>query len=409
MTGDIRVPFPTTPDDHEFHEHPPDFSLVLGGPLYQLLRRAHLSNDTMAMLYRRIIVLALICWSPLLVLSTLQGQLLGGKSTVPFLMDVEVHVRFLVVVPLLVAAELVVHRRMRPLVAQFLERDLIPDEDLPRFKSAITSAARLRNSPMAEILMIVAVYAVGSLVIWRQYTALDMTTWYSVRSDGDWSLSPAGIWFVLVSLPLFQFLLVRWYFRILVWARFLWQVSRIDLRLVPTHPDRAGGLGFLSAVVYAYVPLLVAHGAMLAGLYAQRIFYVGDTLPSFKLETIAIVVFLLLLVQGPLLVFSPQLAAAKRMGKREYGTLAQSYVRGFDTKWLRGGASPSEPLMGSADIQSLADMGNSFEVVQSMSISLFSKGAALTFAGAIVAPIVPLALTMMPLEALLSRLFGMLF
>ena len=301
MTGDIRVPFLTTPGDHEFREHPPDFSLVLGGPLYQLLRRAHLSDDTMAMLYRRIIVLTLICWSPLLVLSTLQGQLLGGRSTVPFLMDVEVHVRFLVVVPLLVAAELVVHRRMRPLVAQFLERDLIADEDLPRFKSAIASAARLRNSLLAEILLIVVVYAVGSLVIWRHYTALNMTTWYSMYSDGDWSLSPAGIWFVLVSLPLFQFLLIRWYFRIFVWARFLWQVSRINLRLVPTHPDRAGGLGFLSAVVYAYVPLLLAHGAMLAGLYAQRIFYVGDTLPSFKLETIAIVVFLLLLVQGPLL------------------------------------------------------------------------------------------------------------
>jgi hypothetical protein len=355
------VPFLTTPGDHEFREHPPDFSLVLGGPLYQLLRRAHLSDDTTAMLSRRIIVLTLICWSPLLVLSTLQGQLLGDRSTVPFLMDVEVHVRFLVVVPLLVAAELVVHRRMRPLVAQFLERDLIADKDLPRFKSAIASAMCLRNSLLAEILLIVVVYAVGSLVIWRHYTALNLTTWYSLYRDGNWSLSPAGIWFVLVSLPLFQFLLIRWYFRIFVWARFLWQVSRIDLRLVPTHPDRAGGLGFLSVVVYAYVPLLLAHGAMLAGLYAQRIFYVGDTLPSFKLETIAIVVFLLLLVQGPLLVFSPQLAAAKRIGKREYGTLAQTYARGFDTKWLRGGASSNEQLMGSADIQSLADMGNSFE------------------------------------------------
>ena len=140
------MPFQTSPGDHEFREHPPDFSLVLGGPLYQLLRRAHLSDDTMAMLYRRIIALTLICWSPLLVLSILQGQLLGDSSTLGFVMDVEVHVRFLVVVPLLIAAELVVHRRMRPLVAQFLERDLIADEDLPRFRSAIAAAIRLRNS-----------------------------------------------------------------------------------------------------------------------------------------------------------------------------------------------------------------------------------------------------------------------
>jgi hypothetical protein len=368
-----------------------------------------LSAETTTILYRRIIVFTLICWLPLLLLSALQGQLLGGPSTVPFLMDVEVHVRFLVVVPLLISAELVVHRRMRPLVAQFLERDLVAGDDLPRFKSAITSAMRLRNSVVAEILMIVVVYVFGSLIIWRHYTALDLTSWYSVPSGGDWTLSLAGAWFGFVSLPIFQFLLIRWYFRILIWARFLWQVSRIDLHLVPTHPDRAGGLGFLSGVVYAYVPLLLAHGAMLAGLYAQRIFYVGDTLPSFKLETIAMVIFLLLLVQGPLLVFSPQLAAAKRMGKREYGTLAQRYVREFDAKWLRGRASADEPLLGSADIQSLADLGNSFEVVQSMNIALFSKGAALTFAGAIIAPIVPLALTMMPLEELMSKLFGVLF
>lgn len=398
-----------SPDDHEFREHPPDFSLVLGGPLYQLLRRAHLSDGTTTVLYRRIVLLSLICWLPLLVLSTLEGQLLGGRSTVPFLLDAEVHVRFLVVVPLLIAAEPVVHRRMRPLVALFLERDLIADEDLPRFKSSIASAMRLRNSLVVELLLIAVVYAVGSLVIRRHYTALSVPTWYSMPVDGDWSLSLAGFWFAFVSLPLFQFLLIRWYFRIYIWTRFLWQVSRIDLRLVPTHPDRAGGLGFLSSVVYAYVPLLLAHGAMLSGLYAQRIFYVGDTLPSFKLETIAIVVFLLLLVQGPLLFFSPQLAAAKRTGKREYGTLTQSYVREFDAKWLRGGVSSNEQLMGNADIQSLADLGNSFEVVQSMNISLFSKAAALTFAGAIIAPIVPLALTMMPLEQLLSRLFGVLF
>jgi hypothetical protein len=60
-----------------------------------------------------------------------------------------------------------------------------------------------------------------------------------------------------------------------IWARFLWQVSRLDLCLVPTHPDRVGGLGFLANTVYAFVPLAVAHGALLAGLLANRIFYLG--------------------------------------------------------------------------------------------------------------------------------------
>ena len=52
-----------------------------------------------------------------------------------------------------------------------------------------------------------------------------------------------------VSVPLFQFILLRWYFRIFIWARFLWQVSRIDLAYAPAHPDRLGGSGSCPASV----------------------------------------------------------------------------------------------------------------------------------------------------------------
>ena len=95
-----------------------DFSLVLGGPLFQLLRRAHLTGDTLELLQRRVLVIPLLAWFPLLVLSALGGQALGGSAAVPFLLDVEVHVKFLVVMPLLIIAELVVHQRMRFVVKQ---------------------------------------------------------------------------------------------------------------------------------------------------------------------------------------------------------------------------------------------------------------------------------------------------
>ena len=101
----------------------PDFSLVLGGPLFQLLRRAHLTRDALELLRRRVLLISLLAWLPLLVLSALEGQALGGSAAVPFLLDVEVHVKFLLVLPLLVIAELVVHQRMRFVVKQFLERN----------------------------------------------------------------------------------------------------------------------------------------------------------------------------------------------------------------------------------------------------------------------------------------------
>jgi hypothetical protein len=355
------------------------------------------------------IVITAIVWLPLLVLSAVEGQLLGGKATVPFLLDLEVQVRFLVALPLLIASELVVHQRLGSVVKLFLERHLIPDTGKARFDAAITSAFRLRNSLVAEVLLIGLVYGVGILIVWRQYLALDTSTWYATPVGDRSRLSLAGMWFGYVSLPIFQFLLCRWYFRIFVWIRFLWQVSRIKLSLLPAHPDRVGGLGFLSNTVYAFALLAVAHGTMLAGPLANRILFLGAKLPQFKIEIASLVLFVLCVVIGPLLVFAPQLAQARRQGLRDYGTLGERYVRQFDTKWLHAGSPPEEPLVGSADIQSLADLSNSFEVVRTMRLAPVTRATILQIVGATLAPVVPLALTMMPLEALLKTLFGLLF
>jgi len=399
----------TRPSDILHRDHP-DFSLVLGGPLYQLLRRTHLADDSLSLLRQRILFISFFCWLPLLALSLLESKVVGTNVAMPFLWDAEVHVRFLVVVPLLIAAEMVVHRRMRPLVQQFLERNVIPVEKMEQFDSAISSAIRLRNSVLAEVLLIVFVYGVGVLFIWRHYIMVaDTATWYAQPSSAGMKFSFAGLWYAYASMPIFQFLLGRWYFRLFIWMRFLWQVSRIELSLVPTHPDRFGGIGFLANTAYAFMPVLMAQGALLAGNLANRIFHFGAALPDFKMEILLLVTLLLGIVLGPLLVFAPQLAEAKRTGIREYGALAERYVREFDSKWLRGGAPVDEPLVGSGDIQSLADLGNSYEVVRSMRIVPMTKDTILQLASATLVPFLPLMLTMMPLEELLKKLFGILF
>jgi hypothetical protein len=395
-------------DGLDLLRNPPDFSVVQGGPLFQLLRRARLSDDALGLQRRRIIIIVLLVWLPLLVLSALEGRMLGKGAAVPFLLDLEVHTKFLVVVPLLIIAEIVVHRRMRPVLRQFLERRLVPENAMARFGTAVASAFRLRNSVLAEVLLIAFVYGVGILIVWRQYVGLHAATWYEIVGAEGPTLSLAGMWYVYVSLPIFQFLLCRWYFRLFIWARFLWQVSRIELSLVPTHPDRVGGLSFLSGTIHAFATLAVAHGVLLAGGLANRIFFLGAALPQFKAEIAVMVVFLLCVVLGPLLVFAPQLSQARRTGLLEYGALAERYVRDFDAKWLRGGAPADEALVGSGDIQSLADLANSYETVQSMRIIPTTKGAVLGLAAAALVPVAPLLLTMMPLEELLKKLLSML-
>jgi hypothetical protein len=326
---------------------------------------------------------------------------------IPFLYDVETHVRFLVALPLLIVAEIVVNQRMRGVLGGFINRKLIPDRDRRRFDQAIQAAMRLRNSVIAELLLIALVYGVGIML--RDYIAVDVSTWAAGTAGGSSQFSTAGWWNAFVSLPVFQFVLVRWYFRLAIWTRFLWHVSRIELQLVPTHPDRAGGLGFLANIVYAFTPLLVAQGALLAGLIANRIFFLGATLPQFTVEIIMGIGALVFVVLCPLLVFARQLERAKRVGLGEYGVLAQRYVREFDAKWVRGGAAADEPFVGTGDIQSLADLANSFDVIRTMRFVPFSKETVLQLALVTVAPMLPLTLTMISFEDLLKRLVSAVF
>jgi hypothetical protein len=388
---------------------PDDFSLFLGGPLYQLFRRAHLSGAALDLLRRRMIAIALFAWLPLLVLSIVEGHAWGRGVTMPFLKDVDAHVRFLVALPLLVLAEMVVHQRMRPLLRLFVERGLVVAAARAKFDAALAAALRLRNSVMVEVGLIALVYGVGVLIVWRTHAAVDVTSWYGASAAGKLQPSLAGWWLGCISLPLFQFILLRWYFRLFLWARLLWQISRLELKLMPTHPDRCGGLGFLNDVCTAFAPLLLAQGALLAGTIANQIFFAGAELPQFKVEIIIMLVVALLAVLGPLLIFMSVLAQAKRTGLREYGTLAQRHAREFDHKWLRGGAAADEPLVGSPDISSLGDLGNGFEVVRSMRSVPITKEAVLQLAAFTLVPLLPLLLTMIPLEELLRRLLSVVF
>jgi hypothetical protein len=121
------------------------------------------------------------------------------------------------------------------------------------------------------------------------------------------------------------------------------------------------------------------------------------------MEIIFWVLFLMLLVLAPLFFFVTHLAAAKRAGVREYAIVGSRYVAEFRRKWIEGHASKDEALIGTADIQSLADLANSFEVVTEMRVVPIR--AALTRLAVMTAlPFAPLLLTMMPLEQLIDAL-----
>lgn len=389
----------------------PDFSPVLGGPLFQLLLRMRLTTPALDLWKKRIICITLFAWLPLLLLSLLEGKAWGGVG-VPFLFDLEAQARFLVALPLLIGAEVLVHRQVRMLVGQFIDRNIITEKVLPKFQKLISSAMNLRNSVTVELLLLLFVFATGHY-LWNSVSIVEVIasrtgSWYATGEGASTSLSWAGYWYFFVSRPLFQFIAYRWYFRIFIWARFLWQTSRLDLNLVPIHPDRACGLGFLSQCSILFSPLIVAHGVLFAGLIANSIFFAGSKLTDYLLLVIGVVLFVQLIVLGPLFAFSPNLMQAKRMGLRDYGVLASWYVDAFDVKWVRGGAV-NDPLMGSGDIQSLADLANSFQVIRDIRSFPFDRDAIFQVIFFVILPILPLILTMIPLEELVRKFFEAIF
>jgi hypothetical protein len=385
----------------ELPEEPHEFSPVRGGPFFQLLRRMHLTGEAMELLQRRVVVIPMIAWLPLMLLTRLRGAGLF------FLHDMEVYARLLIALPILIAAETVVHSRMRPAERVFVDRRIVMPDDLPRFDRAIESAIRLRNSYVVELILIILVYTFG-LWLWSSRIPIVTPTWYAMPG-GRWHLTPAGYWYVFISIPIVQFVLLRWYFRLFIWYSFLWQVSRVNLNLVTTHPDRCAGLGFLGKSAYAFGPILFAQGAMLAGIVANRVLYRGESLPSFKLKIGGFVVFFVLVVLGPLFMFTRRLAIAKRRGLARYGLFAQDYVEGFERKWIVHDPSSKENLLGADDIQSLADLANSYSIVSSMRTAPFGLDDITRLAAATAAAFLPLLLTVWSPEELILRLVKVVF
>jgi len=387
------------------HHDPHAFSLWAPTPLQRLYRRLGLETEALERNASRTIAITAVAWLPLFIFSAIDGLAWTGTN-IPFLRDFDLQARLLVALPLLVGGEKWVHQQVSEAVSQFLERRIVSGGAVADFDAAIESALRLSRSLVAELVILIIVYLSG-WAFGPSFAWLSGSTWLGRAVGTDVVRTAAGWWYVLVSRPLFQFVLVRWYYRLFLWGRFLWQVSRLRLQLIPTHPDRRAGLGFLSDFSYAFAPFLFAHGTMVAGRVANGVVHAGLTFTRFEFELVIIPLAALVMVLAPELVFTARLWSAKRAGLLQYGALAEEYVREFDDKWIRGHPDP-QTLLGSGDVQSLADLANSFAVVSQLRLIPSLKESVLTLAVITILPLAPLPLTVISGSELFERLVKMM-
>ena len=212
-----------------------DFSLVLGGLLYKFYLKTGLVKKPLFLYKRRILFICLFAWLPLLILAIFNGVAFGGVK-VPFIYDIDVHVRFLISLALLLLAEIIAHERLQVIVQQFLKCNIISLSNRQQFYSIIASTMRLANSVVVEVFLIVFVITAGYWIS-EKYFPFGVSTWYTFKVNDVEQLTSTGYWYAFVSLPLFQFILLRWYYRMAIWYRLLWQVSRLPLQLNSLHPE----------------------------------------------------------------------------------------------------------------------------------------------------------------------------
>jgi hypothetical protein len=381
---------PPTPD-------PATVSLVRGGPFYRAQQAVRLIRPNQWNLGRRITFMVAVGWFPLLV----STALLNPESLVSFLKDYRVHARMLVAAPILLAGELLMEARFCLVLAHIRKAGLLESADLVYMDDVIAKLIRVRDSflPELAILLLLIVHTAAS------YAGLiDATPWLSYGTAPDLHLTAAGLYGVWVSATIFQFLLGLELWKWLLWTFLAFKLSRCKLKLVATHPDEHGGLGFLGLTTAAFTPVAIAVTTVIAATWRQDILHHGAHLMNFRLSAIILLAVIALIALGPLVFFVPRLLALRRKGILEYGILGQLHSADFHEKWILHRAGHEDEFLEAPEISVLANYGKTYEKIEQLKPFPADKGALYTLAAAVVIPALPVILAEVPFAVVLKDL-----
>lgn len=344
------------------------------------------------------LALGLLSWCILIALAFVQGD---GHEWFS-LSVIAAHVRLLVVIPLFFWCETSLDPQMRAFVGTIARSGVVPKSALPALDSEIARVVRWRDSRLPEAMCLLAA-ALLSLFAAQLHPSGKTAALDPNRALADVPLG--ALWYWIICLPLFRFLMFRWIWRIALWWFFLWRVAKLELHLAPTHPDGAAGLGYLEVAQTHFASLVLAISMVVAASFAEEI-SVGKSVFEVIYPALALtLVGDLALVLGPPCVFAFKLRGCREKGLRDYMELAARYVTDFEKKWLSATTPSGEPLLGTPDLQSLADLSNSIGIIRNMRGVPVSMRLVIIVVIAALLPMLPLFLYKYPIAELVEKLF----
>jgi hypothetical protein len=383
-----------------------DTEIFDGGPPLRLEKAIGLVKPNQRRSVQRALFAVLIVWAPLFVLSAIESLVLEENKLSSLIGDLTVLSRYLIVVPLFILAEEGTIFRLGQIARHFIDAGVITAADRSRFDGIVAQARRLLDSVLVEALVVALAY-LAMIILMRVFPDQDIPFWHKA-GDGGRGYSWAGWWHVLVSAPVALVLLLGWLWRIFIWGLFLFRVSRLDLQLVPAHPDLAGGLQFIGLSVRAFLLLSFAISTSVAGGVAQRVLYTGTSFFSFIYVIVAVVILSLVLFVGPLLVFGGKLVEARRRGILHYGGLAEAVGRQLEREWL----DDRKNVEGALEVQHFSAATDLYQVVSNVyQMKPFPIDTQDLIALIVVTllPFLPALLFEIPLNEILSDLVKVMF
>ena len=384
------------------------FTLFDGGPIYRLEEKLSLVRDGRRRRGYWVLIALLVCWVPMLLLSAAQGLAIGPTRLESFLMDFAINVRLLVTVPAFLLGEAICRAQLIKVVQQFLDAGLVKDESRAQFDATVRDTVNLSRSGWTDAVLVSLAYLHSAAALVVLLFELQDSTWRVPMTNGHAVLSLAGLWFFLVAFPFYSFLMWRWLLRIVLWWRFLWQVSGLDLRLSPAHRDGTGGLEFLSNSVGAFTPFVFGVTSFAAAIIADFVVYEGDKPLQYQWHVIGLVALLLILIAGPTLFFLRSLYNAREEDIFRYGALASRQIQRTEDKWLPEGPVREDSESSMPDFRSITHLGHSVTAVHKMSLIPVNKEDILLLVIIALLPFIPVLATQVPIGEMFSVLLKVL-
>lgn len=372
----------------------------------KILNRLKLGVINSESVLKKVIFFSALTWLPLFIITLIQNNAINPDITMPFLKDYESYGRFLISIPAIFIAEKFINLQTSGSLVHFVESGIISENNVGEYELLLNKYRKLSDSKSLQVV----IFIISTLNIFLVKTfwgsLMDFTSWkYDAVND---SITAAGYWYMIISLPVLKYLIFRLFCRFLLWSWFLWKISNMNLNLIAIDPDRSGGLGFLGIVQSSFGFLGFAQAAIASSEVANQVIYSGVPIEDYRFSLLVIPIVVIVYL-SPLFYFSRKLGKLKLDGIMIYSTLTHKYSKLFEDKWIRGNnINDNESILGSGDIQSLADIGATYEVVENIRVFPINLNIFLFMLIMVTIPFIPLLFLKFNIKQILEGLAGFL-